>query len=258
MKLKKNITQKNLIYTAIIAAVSILARVLCGISIFNMLLFILLYFLVQNTTVELNEKYNGLWTAGAIAIYSILTTWLIQYLLLVEDLREKISSDHFFLNILCCLMIYLIVLAFTKRTGLTCIIAHTLLMLFAGVNYFVYAFRGNELTFGDLKSAFTGLSVASNYRFSLNAQAMNTILLSAVLISAAAKLTITCKRTWGMRLICVLLTVLSFLHIAAETELTVTESWEQKGTYRNGYLLNFALSIRDSFIQKPESVEIFS
>ena len=253
MKLKKNITQKNLIYTAIIAAVSILARVLCGISIFNMLLFILLYFLVQNTTVELNEKYNGLWTAGAIAIYSILTTWLIQYLLLVEDLREKISSDHFFLNILCCLMIYLIVLAFTKRTGLTCIIAHTLLMLFAGVNYFVYAFRGNELTFGDLKSAFTGLSVASNYRFSLNAQAMNTILLSAVLISAAAKLTITCKRTWGMRLICVLLTVLSFLHIAAETELTVTESWEQKGTYRNGYLLNFALSIRDSFIQKPET-----
>lgn len=253
MKLSKNITRKNLIYTAIMAAVSVFARILCGISIFNMLLFPLLYFLVQNTAIELQEKYNALWTSLAVAAGSVITTWLIQYLLLVEDLREKISDGRFFLNVLCCFIIYLIVLAFTKRAGLTCIIAHTLLMIFAGVNYFVYKFRGNELTFGDLKSAFTGLSVASNYQFTLNAQAMNAILLSAVLIAAAAKLKIVCKRVWGMRLICVLLIALSFLHISGETELTVTESWEQKGTYRNGYLLNFALSIRDSFVRKPDT-----
>lgn len=32
----------------------------------------------------------------------------------------------------------------------------------------------------------------------------------------------------------------------------VTETWEQKGSYRNGYVLNFALSIRDYFIREPE------
>ena len=32
----------------------------------------------------------------------------------------------------------------------------------------------------------------------------------------------------------------------------MTETWEQKGSYRNGYLLNFALSVRDSFIAEPD------
>lgn len=31
----------------------------------------------------------------------------------------------------------------------------------------------------------------------------------------------------------------------------MTETWEQKGTYRNGYILNFVLGIRDSFVEKP-------
>ena len=253
MKLTKNITKKNLILTAILTAASIFAHIICGISTFNMLLFPILYFSIQNTNLEINEKFNWLFTIIPIAIGSVLTTWLIQYLLLTENLRAKISDDHFFLNILCSLIIYLLIMAFTRRPGPTFIIAHTLLMLFAGVNYFVYEFRGNELTFGDLKSAFTGLSVASNYHFTLNAQAMNAILLSAVLIAAAAKLKIVCRYVWSTRLICVLLIILASLHIMGETEYTVTESWEQKGTYRNGYLLNFALSIRDSFIQKPET-----
>lgn len=252
MKLQKNITRKNLIFTALTAAISVFAHFFCGISLFNTLLFSILFLLVQNTTIEFHEKFNWLFTAASIIAGAVLTTCLIQYLLLTEDLRSKISGDRFFLNILCSLMVYLLVMAFTRRPGLTCIIAHTALMLFAAVNYFVYEFRGNELTFGDLKSAFTGLSVASNYDFSLNAQAMNALLCSAILIAAAAKLKIVCKHTWSTALICILLTVLSFLHVMGETQNTVTESWEQKGTYQNGYLLNFSLSIRDSFVQKPD------
>lgn len=251
MRLKKNITRKNLILTAIFAACTVLARALCGISIFNMLFFCALYFAVQNIEIEFHEKYHWLFTAAALAAGSVLTAWLMQYLLLVEDLRDKISNEKFFLNILCCLCIYLVIQAITNRAGLSCVISHTLLMLFAGINYFVYEFRGNELTFGDLKSAFTGLSVASNYRFTLNAQAANAILLSAVWIAAVWKLKFTCERAFAARLICILLTALSVLYVASETGDTVTESWEQKGTYRNGYLLNFALSIRDSFVRKP-------
>ena len=247
MKITKNISKKNIILTAAVALASVLARVFCHISIFNMLMFPVLYFIVQNVQIECSEKYGWLCSAAAIGAGSVLTTWLMQYLLLVEDLRDKISNDKFILNVLCCLIVYLTVHLFTRRAGLTCIVSHTLLMLFAGVNYFVYAFRGNELTFGDLRSAFTGLSVASNYRFSLIAQAMNAVLLSAVLIAAAAKLKLESKRKWSMRLICLLLAALSFLYVTGETEDTVTESWEQKGSYRNGYLFECAVSMRESF-----------
>ena len=39
---------------------------------------------------------------------------------------------------------------------------------------------------------------------------------------------------------------LSCLIIAANAYDVNTETWEQKGTYRNGYLLNYVLGIRDS------------
>ena len=179
MKFTFTITKKNLAYTAVIVLLSVLARIFSGISIFNTVMFILLFFAVKNLQAEWNEKLNGWLTAAAIAAGSIVTTWLVQYLLLVEDLRERISEETFFLNICCTFVVYLLVQACTNHAGLTCILSHSILMVFAGANYFVYEFRGNELTFADLKTVSTGLSVAANYRFSLNAQAMNAILLSA-------------------------------------------------------------------------------
>lgn len=242
-----------MVFAAVVAAVSIIAHFAAGISLFNMIMFILLYFIVKNLEIELSEKLNWLWAILTFAVSSVLTTWLVQYLLLVQDLRSKISQEKFFLNILCCLLIYLVVQACTNNVKLTCILSHIALLVFAGINYFVYEFRGNELTFGDIKSVSTGISVASNYQFTLNAQAMNAVLLTVIYIAGVRKLKVKFQKQWIMRGICLSLAVLSFVYVARKSEYTVTETWEQKGTYRNGYLLNFALSIRDSFVEKPEN-----
>lgn len=252
MKIRIHITKRNIMCAAAVAVISVLSHILSGISVFNMILFPALYFAVKNIEIELNEKYNWLFLAGVIGVGSVLTTWLIQYLLLVEDLRIRISNRTFFLNICCVLFVYLAVQIFTNRGERTCMISHILLLVFAGINYFVYDFRGNELTFGDFKSVSTGLSVASNYRFVLNAQAMNTILLTVVFIAGIRKLKIQCGKVWLMRILCFSLAVCSFVYVAEKTQNTVTETWEQKGSYQNGYLLNFVLSIRDSFVKKPE------
>ncbi len=252
MRIRMNITKRNMICVAAVAVISFLAHILSGISVFNMVLFPVLYFAVKNVEIELNEKYHWFFLIGAMGAGSILTAWLIQYLLLVEDLRLRLSNRTFFLNICCVLFVYLLVQIFTNRGELTCMISHIMLLVFAGINYFVYDFRGNELTFGDFKSVSTGLSVASNYRFTLNAQAMNTILLTVVFIAGVRKVKIHCKKVWLMRAVCFFLAVYAFVYVASETRNTVTETWEQKGSYQNGYLLNFVLSIRDSFVQKPE------
>lgn len=253
MRLKISITKRKMIFAAVMSAVTVAAHVMAGISLFNTLLFILSFTAVVNLELELNEKYSWLWTSLALAAGSVLTTWLMQYLLLAENLREKITHEKFFLNICCCFAIYLAVQIFTNHAGLTCVITHIAMMLFAGANYFVYEFRGNELTFGDLKAMSTGLSVASNYQFRLNAQAMNAILLTAVYAAGAIKLKSRCKKQWVMRGVCLSLLLLSSAYTVQKTENTVTETWEQKGSYRNGYLLNFVLSIRDSFVDKPDA-----
>ena len=56
MKVKVNITKKNLICAAVVAVITIGARIFSGISIFNVFLFILSYLFVKNLEVELSEK----------------------------------------------------------------------------------------------------------------------------------------------------------------------------------------------------------
>lgn len=253
MKLKIKITKRNMIFSASAAVVSILAHFLCGISVFNTTLFALLFFAVKNLEIEWNHKYNGIFTTVVIGASAVFTTLLVQYLLLVEDLRGRISNQMLFLNVCCSLVLYLMVQMIVNHLGAACIISHTLLVVFALANYFVYEFRGNELTFADLRTVSTGLSVASNYRFSLNAQAMNVILLSAVFVTGAVKLKMKTKKAWLMRLVCFSCCLLSVFYVAEKTKNRMTETWEQKGTYQNGYLLNFILSIRDSFVEKPKS-----
>ena len=253
MKFKIKITKKNLICTAAVAAASAAAHIMSGISIFNMLMFPIFYFVIKNLEIEFSEKYAGILTAAAILAGSALTAWLVQYVLLVEDLRVRISDQMFFLNICCSLTVYLLAQLFLNHAGRACILAHTALMLLAGANYFVWEFRGNELTFADLRTITTGLSVASNYRFSLNAQAANAVLFTVLLLAGARKLQIRCGRKRLMRFVCLSCMILSCVYVARRTEGRTTETWEQKGSYQNGYLLNFVLSIRDSFVEKPKN-----
>ena len=219
------------------------------------------YFLIKSLSVELNNK----WLRLALGILmlggsSVMTAHMVQYLLLDTELRARIMDNKMFLNVLCCLVVYLAVQVFTKNVGLTCVISHIALMTFAGINYFVYLFRGNEFIFSDLRSISTGLSVAGNYEFVLDDRAAYVVLLSALYVAFVRKIHVTFEKRLWMAVVCISVVICCCAYIGTETEGTVTETWEQKGSYRNGYLLNFALSVRDSFIAEPDgySEEVIS
>ncbi|MBO5069136.1 MAG: sulfatase-like hydrolase/transferase, partial [Roseburia sp.] len=233
----------------------ILAAVLCfntGVSIWALVCFGGLYFLIKSIIVEPNQKLSWLWTALTLGLSSIFTAYHVQYLLLDEELRAKISDEKMRLNILCCLVVFLVVQTFTNRLDRTCIISYVFLMILAGINYFVYLFRGNEFIFSDLKSIQTGLSVAGNYEFVLDDRAGYVLLLSTLYIAVVRKLQIAFVRRIPVAAVTLALAILCSIQISEKTESYVTETWEQKGSYRNGYILNFVLSIRDCFIGEPE------
>lgn len=210
------------------------------------------YFFIKSLKIELSEKLPWLWSALMIGIGSVFSAYQVQYLLLDAELRAKITDTKMFQNVLCCLVIYFVVQIFTNNTGLTCIISHLAFMILAGINYFVYLFRGNEFIFSDLKSIATGLSVAGNYEFVLDERAGHVILLSILYVAFIRKLHVVFRKRLWMGGICLSLVVLCCAYIGQKTENYVTETWEQKGSYRNGYILNFMLSIRDTFVGEPE------
>lgn len=252
MRLRLYFDKGNLGRLAIAMVLAVVLFFEIRFSVWALLGFGVLYFFIKSLKIELSEKLSWLWTGLMLGLGAVFTAFHVQYLLLDAELRAKISNEKMLLNILCCLVVFLAVQCFTNNAGLTCIISHVLLLLIAGINYFVYLFRGNEFIFSDLKSIQTGLSVAGNYQFVLSNRAVYVILLTALNIALMRKLHISFQKRILITVFCISIAVFCCVYIGEKTENYVTETWEQKGSYRNGYLLNFVLSIRDCFIGEPE------
>ena len=211
-----------------------------------------LYFLIKSLHIELGKWASRAGAVVLLAGSSVFTVHLIQYLLLDAELRAKITQQKMWLNILCCLVVFLTMQLITNNTGLGCMISHLFLMIVAGINYFVYLFRGNEFIFSDLKSIQTGLSVAGNYEFVLDDRATYVVFAITLYIAFVRKIHISFEKRIPMMAICLPMIVLCCVYVGQKSDTIVTETWEQKGSYRNGYILNFVLSIRDCFISAPD------
>lgn len=252
MKIKFYFKRENIGKTAVAMILATALFMNIRFSVYALLGFGVIYFCIKSLEIELNEKLSWLWAALMIGGSSLFTAYHVQYLLLDAELRAKISQEKMFLNIVCCLVVFLVMQAATNNTGLGCMISHIFLMSVAGINYFVYLFRGNEFIFSDLKSIQTGLSVAGNYEFVLDDRAGYVILLSTLYVALLRRLHVTFEKRMWMTLVCVSLAVLGAVYIGQKSQSITTETWEQKGSYRNGYILNFVLSVRDCFIGEPE------
>ena len=198
------------------------------------------------------EKLSPLCTVLLFGMSAVFTTYLMQYLLLDAELFEKLSDRKWIWNILCVLVVYLVTLCVTTKATLSAIISHTFFMVLGFVNYYVYLFRENEFIFADLRSIGTGLSVANNYKLTLHERGWHVIVASLVYVFVVRLLPITFKKARYVRVISGLSAVLACIVVGTNTYSLNTETWEQKGSYLNGYVLNFVLSARDSFVSAPD------
>ena len=202
------------------------------------------------------KKQNWLWTILLIVFSAVLSTVMIQYLLLDAELFQKLSDKKWMLNIGCVLVVYLLNLCITAKVNISVIISHSFFMVLGFINYFVYLFRDNEFTFADLRSIGTGLSVAGNYKLVLHDRGWHVILVSLAFFILLKFVKISFKKTRFLRVISGQCAVLACIVIALNCDKMNTENWEQKGTYLNGYVLNFVLTARDSFVSPPEEYNL--
>ncbi|MCI6203692.1 MAG: LTA synthase family protein [Lachnospiraceae bacterium] len=251
-KIKLEYDKKNNIRAAIAIILAIVMYVTIGFHIGVLIAYGLLYYLIKSLKIDLDQRCPWLWTAILFVSGAIFTTFSIQYMLLDSELFQRMSDLKWVLNVLCCLVVYLVVQLFTNNAGLSCIISHTSLLSFAFINYFVYLFRGNEFTFSDIRSIGTGLSVAGNYKLQLNDRGAYAIFGAALFIAFVRKCHVKFARAWQMRIIDAMLAAICVIIVGMAAYDVNTETWEHKGTYRNGYILNYILGIRDSFIAQPD------
>ena len=215
-------------------------------------LFAAVYFGLVNVKLELPVKLSWLWAAILLAIGAILSVFSVQYVLLTDEDFVKTTDMVCVVNVVLALAIYLVILFITNNTRLTCTIASIAILAFGFIDYFVYEFRGNEFTYADLKSAGTGLSVVTKYKFVIDYKFLYVILAAVLYIMLVRRIEVQFESAIHMRIISILLTIICVLYVIMNSMSLNTETWEKKGTYRNGYLLNFVLGIRDSFVKAPD------
>ena len=251
-KLSKQYDKKNNI--RLLAALCFAAAMyfMAGIALWIIPVFGAAYYLLKSLDIELSPKLPWLWSVILIGGSSTVTMFMIQYVILEPDVFMRTSDEKLFLNVLCIVIFYLVIQLFTNNTGLTCVIAHISMLSFGFVDYFVYLFRQNEFTFSDIRSIGTGLSVAGNYQFRIHDRGAYAILGSILLIALIRKCHVSFRSRIGMSVVSVLLGAVMTVCVAANSMYVNTETWEQKGTYRNGYILNFVLGVRDSFVSAPD------
>lgn len=196
---------------------------------------------------------NGLWALGCIIISCVIPT------VMVSDANFlHIGHYRVVMNIVCAAIVYGACLTVSGKIKPAVIAASGILLVLATINGFVFQFRGNEFKPTDIYAAETAWNVASRYVFTISESMGFCFLVWMVAVFAAAALP---EDTYGIpnlwiRIGAAAATLAAMAVLGFGVRDIHPNNWSNGGSTENGYLLNFAVGIRDAVVKKPNGYEI--
>ena len=206
---------------------------------------------LKKMTVTWSNMLSWIFSAIVILAGPWFSVWCMQRTILEKELYAKTGKTAFKLNVLCVLILYIGMLVIFARTRWAFIVSHTIVVILGFADYFVYEFRQNEIVFADLDTVGTGLSVAKNYDFQLHARGAVVIMLSILAFTLLLKFRFRFRHPILIRIALLAVVVALVPYSWDRMKGRITQTWEKKGTYRNGFIVNFILGIRDSRVEPP-------
>jgi len=257
MKLEFSLEKKNWIGIGIGAAVGLLMYISTRYYFLAFVLYVAVLFALANLKITFSESrpMPWLWTLIIFIPGSILTTLCVQMLIIdPEGWQIYTHEGHKQLyNVLIALAVYFFFLMIFNRLTIAAMTAHIVLVALAYADYFVYLFRGNEITVADLATVDTGISVAAEYHWSLHDRGALVIMLTILFCVLLHKFKeVRFKNKWMHRVIGAGLFVVLIHYVLVQTDTQETQTWERHASEQEGFMLNFLMSIRDSFVSEPD------
>lgn len=244
--------KEKLVRTVVVAVLLIVLMAAAGLGLPAAAAAAVLYALTEWADIRLNRRFDLLWTVLLYLTGAIFAEKCVQHVILDAENYAKTDRAEHVLNILLILALYLLVHVVTASPRITVLIVHTFCMLAAFTDYFVYQARQNEIVLSDIAAAQTGFSVLGTYHLALHDRGAAAIAFSLPFLLLAWKLNIRIRRKNLSRIAALAAALICGTLLQVKTSGYETQTWEQKGASQNGFLLNFALSIRDSIILPPE------
>lgn len=201
--------------------------------------------------VSLDEKYKSSVLCAVLLISSIVISSLSQRTCNETLLQLPVINILSEIMIVLVLLIILLLIFKSEKTAIT--IAAVSIIFLSTIDYYVYCFRGNEITPSDLLSIRTAIAVASNYQFefySFHLYVFAAFCIFLALIWSGLKIV---ERKFNAKSYLLgAISVLVFIFcISLCFRGIVSNHFAINGTHKNGYLVNFVSQLKESFIIKP-------
>ncbi len=130
-----------------------------------------------------------------------------------------------------------------------------LLLLLVTADYYVYAFRGTELLPTDFLAIGTAINVAGEYDYTPGPSVVRVWALFALFLFAAGAIRFGRLRRRPLTLAGAGTLAALVAAILLGMNGHTSQQWHLHGVNNNGFLLNFTLELRDSFIRRPEDYD---
>lgn len=234
-----------------LAAASFAALKMYGAAWYVSLVFPAAFLGIGSLEIKCNRKIsavlNLLWAAGS----ALVLFYLPQYLMKLGI--DGISIKKKILGVLFTGAVILLGYIFTRNTKISVIVSEIFLLGMAIVNYYVVAFRGEELSPADFLAMGTAANVASQYDYSVNAQVIKFVCLALFFVFCGFCIpNFKGKfKIWnsvllaGTEIAIVACLFLGIKNIHAEHFMTT-------GSQNNGFYVNFLAKLKGSGVEKPE------
>lgn len=248
------IQKQKKLYGLVLAPVVFL---ICGIwySWMDGLLFGLLFLGVGAGKIHSNRPWLGLAVNIFWAIVCIfISCWIPTVMTAFGSNYLEVGAYRIVMNFLCAALVYGLCLLITGRVKSAVVVASGLLLILATVNDFVFQFRGNLLKPLDFLFVNTAKNVVSQYGIRIQkgmAYGWLLWLWAVMSLRALPSDKGAIPKIW-MRPIALAATVACGAVLGYGARNITTNTWSNEGVTRNGYLLNFAVALRDCFVEAPE------
>lgn len=143
----------------------------------------------------------------------------------------------------------------TGRTAWGVAIGMACLLALVTANYFVYTFRGTELLPTDLLAWRTAMSVASEYDYTPSANVVQVWVFWMLFVFAVTGVKLGKLRRKPLTLSGGAILIALSIGIGLGMIGMTSQQWRLHGTDYNGFLLNFAIELRDSYVKKPKGYD---
>ena len=193
---------------------------------------------------------NAVWGIVCIQV----SCWIPTVMTAAGTSYLDMGAYRILMNFLCAAVIYGICLALTGEVKRAVVMASGALLILATVNDFVFQFRGNLLKPLDFLFVGTAKNVVSQYGIRIRESMARGLLLwlwaVACLRSLPSSEGFLPKKWLRAAALAAALACAAVLGYGARN--ITTQTWSNEGITRNGYLLNFAVALRDCFVEAPE------